>query len=92
MFLHPTHLVRDPTLVQTILIKDFAHFYDRGVYVDEENDPISANLFALEGDEWKNLRGKLTPTFTSGKMKGIFTTLLEGKAPLLHRKTYCKPY
>lgn len=48
-FFRPIFFVRDPSLVRTILIKDFANFVDRGVYVDEENDPLSAHLFSLEG-------------------------------------------
>lgn len=67
-FFRPTLIVRDTELIRNILCKDFDHFIDHGVYVDEENDPLSAHLFALEGDSWKNLRTKLAPTFTSGKM------------------------
>lgn len=76
-FLRPILLINDPELIRSILIKDFAHFADRGVYCDAEKDPLSAHLFALSGQKWKNLRGKLSPTFTSGKLKAMFSTLLD---------------
>lgn len=72
----PMLLVRDPSVIRNILIKDFSNFTDRGVHCDEKNDPISAHLFALSGEKWKNLRSKLTPTFTSGKLKAMFSTLV----------------
>lgn len=78
----PTLIACDTEFIRNVFIKDFNHFVDRGVYVDEENDAISGQLFALNGDKWKNLRMKLTPTFTSGKMRAIFTTLAECKNPL----------
>lgn len=43
----PSLVVRDPELIRTILVKDFAHFQDRGIQIDEENDPLSGHLFAL---------------------------------------------
>ncbi|KAH8293470.1 hypothetical protein KR054_000708 [Drosophila jambulina] len=72
--LRPALLVREAQLAHDILVKDFGSFHDRGVYVDEENDPMSAGLFQMEGSNWKTLRAKLTPSFTSGKLKAMFET------------------
>lgn len=58
--------MRDPALIQNILIKDFQYFTDHSVYHDEKNDPLSAHLFAIGGDAWKALRQKLSPAFTTG--------------------------
>lgn len=73
----PVLLVRDVELVRQIMIADFAKFHDRGVYVDETHDPMSANLFSLKGELWRSLRAKLTPSFSSGKLKGMFDTVDE---------------
>ncbi|XP_017117297.1 probable cytochrome P450 6d5 [Drosophila elegans] len=72
--LRPALLIRDAQLAHDVLVKDFASFHDRGVYVDEKNDPMSASLFAMEGASWRALRTKLTPSFTSGKLKAMFET------------------
>lgn len=73
----PVLVISDPELIQCVLVKNFTQFYDRGVLSDSQKDPLSAHLARLEGEKWKRLRSKLSPTFTSGKLKLMFPLIKE---------------
>lgn len=54
------------------MIKEFNSFHDRMPPFDFENDPLNGHLFSLTGQEWRDLRVKMSPLFTSGKLKLMF--------------------
>ncbi|XP_063243200.1 cytochrome P450 6j1-like isoform X1 [Bacillus rossius redtenbacheri] len=69
----PVLVVRDLELVKSVLVRDAHAFLDRTFAASEDLDPLMAkNLFGLKGNKWRHLRAKLSPTFTSGRMKKMF--------------------
>lgn len=74
LLFRPALLARDANLVKSILSTNANSFYDRGVY-HNPNDPVANNMLMMTGQEWKTTRAALTPTFTSGKLKGMMPTI-----------------
>lgn len=70
--LKPAALAVDLDFIKKVLITDFHNFNDRGLFYDDKKDPISGHIFNLGGEKWRKLRTKLSPTFTTGKMKMMF--------------------
>ncbi|XP_037961243.2 cytochrome P450 6B2 [Plutella xylostella] len=74
----PRLILRDPELVKQVLITDFPYFYRRGLNPHKEViEPLLKNLFFADGDIWKLLRQRMTPAFTSGKLKAMFPLIVE---------------
>ncbi|XP_058975917.1 cytochrome P450 6g1-like isoform X1 [Musca domestica] len=71
--LRPALLLRDPELIKSILIRDFNCFANRYGRSDPHADPIGdKSLFFARYNSWREWRLKLSPIFTSGKMKQMY--------------------
>lgn len=77
MFLKHVAFIIDLDLVKHVLVKDFTFFRDRGVFSNVKDEPLTGHLFCLEGEAWRSMRQKLTPVFTSRKMKRMFGMVVE---------------
>lgn len=56
-------------LIKKILISDFTFFPNRGLFIDEEVDPLTGHIFNMENYRWRNFRAKLPAAFTAAKMR-----------------------
>ncbi|XP_061395604.1 cytochrome P450 6a8-like [Musca vetustissima] len=74
VFVTPVALITDLQLAKRILTKDFGYFHNRGLY--HNPDDLTGNLFTLDYDRWKVFRTKLSPSFTSGKLKSMLPTFV----------------
>nr|XP_033184376.1 cytochrome P450 6k1-like isoform X2 [Bombus vancouverensis nearcticus] len=73
IFHKPFLLLRNAELIKQILIKDFDYFPDRYFTAQSIRDKIgSSNLFTMHNPEWRQMRTKISPVFSSGKMKKLF--------------------
>lgn len=75
--LNPVLIVRDPSAVLDVTIKDHLHFNGRylpwflRMHDTENMNPLSDNMFTNEGTRWKIVRQKLTHAFSSSKTRKI---------------------
>lgn len=75
MFHKPALFIKDQELIKRILVKDFNSFVNHRSASDVHDPLGNNNLFMAKDSLWRNLRKKLTPFFTSGKMKQMFPIL-----------------
>ncbi|KAH8297063.1 hypothetical protein KR044_004456, partial [Drosophila immigrans] len=74
----PGVIIRDLELIKTVMIKKFNYFVNRVLNTDPHHDPLGYNnLFFVRSPEWKGLRSKISPVFTSGKIKQMYPLMLE---------------
>lgn len=65
-----TLTVADTDLLKRVMIKDFEYFVDRRTFNLPKGEKLLSRILNFEnGERWKALRSKLSPTFTTGKIK-----------------------
>lgn len=72
----PVFMPIDPQLIEKVLIKDFGHFVNRSQRSASTNSEVGMMLPLLKDDEWRCIRHKLTPAFSSGKLKNMFPLMI----------------
>ncbi|XP_020280495.1 uncharacterized protein LOC109853117 [Pseudomyrmex gracilis] len=80
----PALVLRDPELIKTVLVKNFQIFPNRRGFADLNDVLFAKNLFSLQGEKWRNVRNLLSPSFTSSKMKNMFTLMSECAADFVN--------
>lgn len=73
----PFLMIRDPELINAILVKDFWNFTDHGIDIDPKVKVMARSLFFLNGQKWKIMRRSLSPGFTSSKLRDINNQITE---------------
>ncbi|KAH8253638.1 hypothetical protein KR032_006338, partial [Drosophila birchii] len=74
----PALILRDLDLIKTVMVKKFQYFNNRVLQTDPHNDALGFNnLFFARSPAWKELRNKISPVFTSGKIKQMYPLMVK---------------
>ncbi|KRT84340.1 cytochrome P450, partial [Oryctes borbonicus] len=74
----PTLLVRDPEIIKQITVKEFDRFLNHRSFIPDSIEPLwSRNLIVLKDAAWRDMRSALSPSFTSNKMKIMFSLMTD---------------
>ncbi|CAH0600158.1 unnamed protein product [Chrysodeixis includens] len=67
-----TLLITNPQDIQTVFTGEFQKFHSRGFLINPSDLLADNLLFMNDFQKWKILRQKLTPVFTSARLKNMF--------------------
>lgn len=71
----PVIVVSDLNAIRSVLVDHFSSFTDHSFYMNERDDPLSAMLYSLNGERWRNMRTKLSATFSNKNTRNMFGTV-----------------
>ncbi|XP_049610661.1 cytochrome P450, family 3, subfamily A, polypeptide 65 [Syngnathus scovelli] len=78
----PIIAVMDTAMIKTILVKEcysvFTNRRDVGL-----NGPLRDAVSIVEDEDWKRIRSVLSPSFTSGRLKEMYSIMLQHSGTLL---------
>jgi cytochrome P450 family 3 subfamily A len=64
----PLMMIFDADILKQMLVKDFPSFTNR-VIPPVTRIPMNRMMHMIKDDDWKRVRGVITPTFSSGKLR-----------------------
>ncbi|XP_029011549.1 cytochrome P450 3A40-like isoform X2 [Betta splendens] len=74
--------ITDPAMIKTILIKEcYSLFTNRRNF--QLNGPLYDAVSIAEDDQWRRIRSVLSPSFTSGRLKEMFSIMKHHSANLV---------
>lgn len=72
------YFIRDPDLCKQLFVKDFDYFLDRRGFINDKIDKLwGKSLFSMHGEDWRQMRATLSPSFTGSKMRIMFELVTE---------------
>ncbi|XP_061553449.1 cytochrome P450 3A40-like isoform X1 [Phycodurus eques] len=78
----PVMAIMDTAMIKTILVKEcysvFTNRRDMGL-----NGPLSDAVSIAEDEDWKRIRSVLSPSFTSGRLKEMYSIMLQHSSNLI---------
>lgn len=76
IFSKPILVVKDLKIIKRIMITDFSSFTNKIFLCDKSCDAVfCSSLVCARDDEWRSIRHKLTPAFTSVKLKATMNLI-----------------
>uniref|UniRef100_A0A1B6LPA4 Cytochrome P450 n=1 Tax=Graphocephala atropunctata TaxID=36148 RepID=A0A1B6LPA4_9HEMI len=73
----PVILIRDPELIRLILTKHFNNFTDHSEVSGHPKEHLMRNLYFLNGQEWRDMRMKISPAYSAANIKMMFFLVKE---------------
>lgn len=72
----PELVSNDLDLIQQVTVKNFDAFPDRLDVANTTSDDLRGNFLTVKrGDDWRRIRHRITPAFTSAKMKRLINVM-----------------
>ncbi|KAG5887593.1 Cytochrome P450 6k1 [Gonioctena quinquepunctata] len=84
VFDEPFLVVKSPELVQRVLKNDSQYFTDRCARAPKHDKIMSNYMLFQKSTQWKETRSKVSPVFSTAKLKGLFPLVNKESEGLVH--------